>query len=688
MKKLFSILLVIVCCMSLVFSASCSETVEANDTLLNGGFETVGEGKAEGWTYVLGASDSVIKASNATSNSGSYSLKIDNNSSAWSYAYQTVKVEKNSVYKLSGQYKVDKAITQGNNSTFVGAHIAFLDNLNLRWDQKQTADKMWEQNGSTSFVVYVDVEDKEYVSIMLSVGAKNQEAIGEASFDDIKFEKVDDLSTIPTNKKVYSIYDSSIVKTASDYAPWIIIPITLLTVAFVLGAYYVIRKNKDLHEDSRPTLWSKIGPMAIIMAVALIVRVLLALFTTGPNDMGVYQSWLTNMMTNGLTAFYANYSNSGVLPIYVYLVYLFGGLGKLMGLDSLGIYFMFKIPAIICDIVAIYLLYAISRKFVNKTISTLVAALWAFVPAILGATAIWGSMDSILATLLMLSLYFLLDKKFVPLTISFTTAMLTSMSALYLLPILVAFAIYIAINQPEYRKTIILCAVFAFIASMLVYLPLVWSLLRTNPVAMFTQYFSTTFTAKVSYTSYFANLYSIFGLTARTVSTTSAILNYILLALMAAFSIFVYFKNKNRTELLLLSAFAMAGLAVFATGATIGSMLPILALLLIYSIVTMERRVFGVFAIYVVIFSFNLIYLASGTGMFGAQALISVTELSKVLDAGYVIAGVLNIINTIYLTYLVFDITMQNHLKQFKPMRSYTQIPLIGKIFDKSNKVK
>ena len=117
-------------------------------------------------------------------------------------------------------------------------------------------------------------------------------------------------------------------------------------------------------------------------------------------DQNTFIAWSINLVSKGFNNFYNNWSD--YFPGYLYVLWL---LGKIRGF--LPDEFLYKIPAIISDLITGYLIYKISRKYVSEKNSLIVTSLYIFNPAIISNSTLWGQIDSIVALFSLLSLVFL-----------------------------------------------------------------------------------------------------------------------------------------------------------------------------------------------------------------------------------------------------------------------------------------
>lgn len=161
-----------------------------------------------------------------------------------------------------------------------------------------------------------------------------------------------------------------------------------------------------------------------LLTAALLVRGVLAPYHGFDTDLQDYVDWGL-VMDRHFWHFYA-VASAGNQPFYLIpnypplSMYIFGlldaayfGLAHLAGQQpaalvtaSHALSFVMKLPTIAADLGTIALLYLLARRLFSKRSALLVAAAYAFSPAILFDGALWGQTDSIFTFFLLLALAF------------------------------------------------------------------------------------------------------------------------------------------------------------------------------------------------------------------------------------------------------------------------------------------
>lgn len=161
----------------------------------------------------------------------------------------------------------------------------------------------------------------------------------------------------------------------------------------------------------------------IIMGIALVARLLFSLlFNTGhPTDINNFRIWTLEVTKRGPHDFFLP-PPQGIWcdypPGYIYILWILGNIYRLFE-PALQYWYatpfttFVKFPGIICDVINVWLIYALTKRYVPKFIATSAATIYAFQPAMYFESAVWGQMDSVVMTCLLLSIIYLIDKRYI-----------------------------------------------------------------------------------------------------------------------------------------------------------------------------------------------------------------------------------------------------------------------------------
>lgn len=159
--------------------------------------------------------------------------------------------------------------------------------------------------------------------------------------------------------------------------------------------------------------------------------------------MNTFIAWGQRLVDRGPGGFYEKGYFADYPPGYLYVLYLLSAIRGLFGLThgSAGEMLLFKMPAILSDLVLAGLIYKIGRKKLGGGMAMGLMLLYLFNPAVLMDSSAWGQADSFFMIFLLLSIMGAADKTFVRSAIFFAIAVLVKPQALIFTPVLM-FAFY------------------------------------------------------------------------------------------------------------------------------------------------------------------------------------------------------------------------------------------------------
>lgn len=224
----------------------------------------------------------------------------------------------------------------------------------------------------------------------------------------------------------------------------------------------------------------------ILLGVSLLLRLLFSLlFNTGhPTDINNFRVWTLEVTKRGMHDFFLP-PPQGIWcdypPGYVYILWILGNIYRLFDPNlvswaSTPFTTFVKFPGIICDIINIYLIFALSRRYVPKFIAMSAASLYAFQPSVFYESAIWGQMDSVIMTCLLLSIIYLIDRKYVATIVITAVGCLMKPQGILLIP----FIGFVLLYKKAFKEIIIgVLASFALV--FLLTIPITQDFMRVLP---------------------------------------------------------------------------------------------------------------------------------------------------------------------------------------------------------------
>jgi len=348
--------------------------------------------------------------------------------------------------------------------------------------------------------------------------------------------------------------------------------------------------------------------VAVILAllVSFILRMYLSQFEGHGMDIWHFKEWSRAAYLNGFTYFYATVW-SDYPPFYIYILWLVGAVYKLFfsfsfDMNTPVFAILLKIPANIMDIIAAFLIFLIVRKYKDFRTAFPIMLFYAFNPAIVYNSAIWGQVDSVFTLFILLTIMFLVSKRPEIAGVSMAIAILTKPQSLMLLPL---FAILLVKNH----KLLKLAKIFVISAGIFIALALPFYL--RSSLFLLIKAYATAYN-EYSFTSLNAfNLWAFFGFQ-KPDSTVFFFLSYrvwsyILFGLLFIFIAYKTVKNGDSMSVYFASAILFFGFFMLFTRIHERYLFPMFAPLAV--MMSLDRRLVPVFWIMTGTFLFNLYYV-------------------------------------------------------------------------------
>jgi dolichyl-phosphate-mannose-protein mannosyltransferase len=201
--------------------------------------------------------------------------------------------------------------------------------------------------------------------------------------------------------------------------------------------------------------------LAVLLSVAFIIRVLLFPTQGYQIDTNDFVSWFTTATEHGIRAFYSVVGYFDYPPLNVYIFWAFGSLANTFSISMAS---MIKLVPNLFDLATASLIYLFVRKQSTPKVALISTALYAFNPATIYNTAVWGQLDAVYTFFLVFSLILALKSKPLPSAVIFALGLLTKPQGIALLP-LVALLIYKknGLKQLGYSIVAFTATIFLFV---------------------------------------------------------------------------------------------------------------------------------------------------------------------------------------------------------------------------------
>jgi dolichyl-phosphate-mannose-protein mannosyltransferase len=379
----------------------------------------------------------------------------------------------------------------------------------------------------------------------------------------------------------------------------------------------------------------------VLLFVAFIVRALLFPLQGYQNDMGTFAYWFNTAAENGVRPFYTVVLRDvgwiDYPPFNVYIFWAFGSLAKAVSVYGISIVNIIKLVPNLFDLATALLIYVFVRKQLSFKLALLATALYAFNPAVIFNTAVWGQFDAIYTFFLILSLMLALKGKPKLSAAAFAIGLLTKPQGIALAP-LVAFLIY---KKNGLKSLLVSVLVFAVMV-LVVIAPFEWS----NPVTFLSRIYFGAY-GGYSETSVNAfNLWALYGL--RLPDGNLFILGWALFGAFTVFTLYVLHKRFHVSgELLVVFCAFMLFFAFFMLPTRIHEryLFPAISLLAIMSPFT--KKIQSIYLVLTATLLINQAYVLS--------FLNSADPFIKPGDPVVLAVSVINLIMFIYASILMRD---------------------------------
>jgi Gpi18-like mannosyltransferase len=172
-----------------------------------------------------------------------------------------------------------------------------------------------------------------------------------------------------------------------------------------------------------------------------VIRIVLSGVQGYSVDLSTFSAWFQTAAEHGPRVFYEVTSFSDYPPFNVYIFWVFGSLAKSLSLFGKGaLIYVLKLPPNLFDVATAALIFVFLRRKLQFEHAISAASLYAFNPATIFNTSIWGQFDAVYTFFLILTLVLILDSKVEYSVIAFTVGVLSKPQSIALAP-LIAFLI-------------------------------------------------------------------------------------------------------------------------------------------------------------------------------------------------------------------------------------------------------
>jgi Gpi18-like mannosyltransferase len=373
--------------------------------------------------------------------------------------------------------------------------------------------------------------------------------------------------------------------------------------------------------------------VAVLLFVAFLVR--LAFFSHqgyAKIDTVDFMVWFQTAAHYGPRTFYLN-TWCDYPPLNIYFFWIFGSLAEHLAVfGTTAFTYVMKLPANLFDMATAFLIFAFVRKQSTFKLALIGTALYAFNPAVIFNTAVWGQFDAIYTFFLVLSLILVFYSKPKLAVVAFMLGILTKPQSIALAP-LFFFLVWRKTDWKGLVTSVLVAAATVFT----VILPFEWS----KPVTFLTDIY---FGAYGGYQFTTLNAFNVWGFGGMWVPDVlwTFIAGWAMFGALALFTIYLVHKRapSNRELLIFFAAFVLFfGFFMFPTRIHERYLFPAMAMLaLMFPLLKRTRPLYVVLtATCFVNQAYVLNFLNSGTFIVTGDPVLLTVSLINLIAFLYVL---------------------------------------------------
>ncbi len=700
MKKRFFVIfaLVLVFVLALFALTACNLNDVPYDTELveNGAFDvftTTENNKVSinGWTISSNWNSDNSNYELKYSSDGEQFLKVENTKAGYAYLYQQIKVDRNATYKVSVDIKLDGSIKKGSDQEYYGAYVSFLENTSYRFVEEKTYYNNPETSNWKSLTFYVTPANTDYLTLCLSLGGEKASAKGVALFDNVSIMKVE---SAPEGATVTRFMKSDIVRYNINISGILFVTMLTLFTALVLGGAYVLvrrvyaKQNAFLNfnqVNATATANGKASPMKKMVshpgfvATALAVGTFLVnlIFLLSMYGFGSEMNYTVNLAlklaSTGIGNAYASILDATVqstAPGTLYILTIIGAMGQNLSYSDISI--LIRMINVLATMATVVMIYFYGRKHVGDRQSTIYAALYALLPITLIMSGLDNTFTALLVSLLVAAVILLVEKKYLPTYLMFALAIVLDVRALAVAPLALVYMGYRYYKDDDNlkkftknRAMIVFGLVGAFVAVYLLTLPAAINHLSAEPFFGY-KLIANGLVKKTYMIDNALGLYGMATMNEKGINSTASILNLVFLLVLVIYVATLYFKNRNKQEVLMLASFTFAVIGVFTLKVDYTYLFLALAFGFIYTMISGEKRMYGILGAYSLLLFLNVGQLMSNSGFVASTVYFddlfrnannsAYFQNFETTSPDFIIFSVLTVLVTLYYAYVSYSI--------------------------------
>lgn len=677
-KLLTSFVVVLVLMLALFAFTACDNatTKEGEELVTNGNFSIFENSKFDGWKTSWKSTDTGMSFQMTTEGA----LGITNTSASYSYLQQTIAVDTNEIYKVTVDIKIKEGLTGVN-----AAHVAFIENESYSFAGCTTTEGKWK-----TFTFYVKPKNTDFLTIALCVGSPEEKATGTVYYDNVSVSRIDK-ANVPEGANVVSFRKvKSVVNSETVNGIIFVVFLSVGTVAVLIAAYILIRRlfSKDdafIDFGAKETKKGMVQsgkffekPAIICLGLMLLTFLVRLIMLLTLNGLGGTSSSIAEVakycgLKDGVKNFAAQNSRYIICaPGQLYIYAVVGAIGQNLELSAVSI--LIRFVNVLADMAIVALIYAYGKKYVGNKLSTIFAGLWAVLPFAFMTSGLQTTFECVTVALMLGALIALIDKKYLSSYLLITLAIVLDVRAFALAPIMLACMIYRYIKDDENKKKftanrakIVFGLIGSFVLAYVLTIPVAITQIQAGDA-----FFNFKLMAQqIMNVNYFVdnglNLYGMVAMNGKAMIKSVAILNLIFVLVLELYVVSLYFKNRNKQEVILLASFVLLTLAVLSLKVNYTYLALGIALAFVYAMISGDKRMYFIAGSYSFLGATSLAQLMNSSGMVVPNATNSITSF-ETTDVFYIFFCVLAVLLTAYYIYVSYSITNDSKIVDIKPM--------------------
>jgi len=698
MKKLLFIACVLAVCAAAL--AGCTPAAETQNgvNILNAGetsafdYDESLSALQKDWTLKTGEAGTV---SGTFSNASDY-LTINTSTSGYATASQKVVLKPYTYYKVEYSFTSTAMTAKDESAGYVGLYVGFLEDENFN-NVKDGANTRFEgsTSGTETDYFYVYTKNIREATLTVFVGSEElQVSVTSLVLKDIKLTKVDknEATNLEGTGSIYTLNRTTYGAATKFNNIYIILGgVGTLLLAY---AFYMLRARAAAVEGGATGRFTKLIKdnkymgLLLVIGAGLLVRLAILLTESLIAGQSVMQTvyhgydletnagfgvWLAKY---GMPYFYEYNTDAAFMPVSLYIATFAGLAGRVASsagasdlIVTLSTVATMKAIAIAADIGVAILIYKLVSVKQGKVAATIMAGFYTLLPVVFSFSAAWGSMESISAFFVVLSFYYLLNKKYLGMVAAYFAAALVSPAALLVCPFILCYTGLLMYKGIRAKKlwdwlTPVLAIVGALVLFYLITLPFfIHQIGDGDAFIAFDKYIATVKGLNV-YSANAFNFQGLIGNNFKAVTNESTFVTVLFVLFIVALFVISYVRSKNRLHLVMLASGFAIVYWMFCNNLSSTTLFLALPLMFIYAALVKDKRMYVGFALYAASVFVNAAYVL----MVGGYSSAGINELSYDSSMTYVF-GALNVLLIIYFVIVGYDSVVNNKSSEFLVLR-------------------